>query len=236
MNNHLKILSLIAVLLLASCAGLQSRFHSVRPGETLFSISRTYGVTVKDLKSVNPRRMAQVIYPGDKIYIPFEQSPDYGNGPTFSLGSKTGGTKAVRGDRQVASVSKLSWPVNGRLSGFFGLRGRRRHEGIDIAAPRGTPVRAVKDGKVIYRGNKLRGYGNVVILRHPGGMTTVYAHMSRFNVKHGQWVKRGRSIGKVGSTGRSSGNHLHFEVRHDHEPVNPLLYLQGRYAANILTP
>jgi murein DD-endopeptidase MepM/ murein hydrolase activator NlpD len=118
----------------------------------------------------------------------------------------------------------LAWPLQGVLYGRYGVRAGRRHDGIDIAAPEGTPVLAAAAGSVLYAGEQA-GYGGLVILRHDGGLVTLYAHNSRLLVSEGDRVRRGQPIARVGETGRTSGPHLHFEVREGTRPRNPLLYL-----------
>jgi murein DD-endopeptidase MepM/ murein hydrolase activator NlpD len=98
------------------------------------------------------------------------------------------------------------------------------HDGIDIAAPEGTPIRAIEDGEVIYS-DQLRGYGNMVILRHANGIISVYAHNESNLVREGQSVARGEVVARVGSTGRVSGPHLHFEIRKNNAAQDPLRYL-----------
>lgn len=126
-----------------------------------------------------------------------------------------------------AFTGKFMRPVNGTLTSGFGMRMhpilhyRRMHTGVDISAPNGTPILAAADGIVISAGYG-RGYGNRVILDHGGGVSTLYAHASRLFVASGQHVKRGQRIAAVGSTGLSTGNHLHWEVRINGKPVNPL--------------
>jgi len=123
-------------------------------------------------------------------------------------------------------------PVRGgRWTSGFGPRGRSMHNGLDIAAPRGTPVRATADGVVTFAG-RLRGYGRVVKIRHAFGFETIYAHNSRVRVKVGQRVSRGDRIADVGSTGRSTGNHVHYEIRIDDKPVNPVKFIKA--ARNVL--
>jgi murein DD-endopeptidase MepM/ murein hydrolase activator NlpD len=121
-------------------------------------------------------------------------------------------------------ASRLAWPLDGVLYGRYGVRGGQRHDGIDIAAPEGSPVGAADDGEVIFAGEQA-GYGAVVILRHDGDLVTLYAHNARVLVKEGQRVRRGQRIATVGQTGRTTGPHLHFEVRAGTRPRNPLLYL-----------
>jgi murein DD-endopeptidase MepM/ murein hydrolase activator NlpD len=118
-------------------------------------------------------------------------------------------------------------PVKGgRRTSGFGPRGRSMHSGLDIAAPRGTPVYATADGIVTQAGRQ-RGYGRVVKIRHAFGFETVYAHLNRARVKVGQRVGRGDRIGDMGSTGRSTGNHVHYEIRIDDKPVNPVKFIEA---------
>jgi murein DD-endopeptidase MepM/ murein hydrolase activator NlpD len=119
----------------------------------------------------------------------------------------------------------FAWPVDGELRSGFGPRGGKHHDGIDIAAPVGTKVRAAADGRVIYSGDAIKGYGNMVILRHDDGVVTVYAHHSKNVAVEGGDVKRGDTIAEVGQTGAATAPHLHFEVRVDERPRDPLLYL-----------
>jgi murein DD-endopeptidase MepM/ murein hydrolase activator NlpD len=123
-----------------------------------------------------------------------------------------------------SSAARLAWPLKGVLYGRYGVRAGQRHDGIDIAAPEGTPVGAAADGTVIFAGEQA-GYGGLVILRHDGDLVTLYAHNARVLVKEGQRVRRGQPIAAVGQTGKTTGPHLHFEVRAGTRPRNPLLYL-----------
>ncbi len=131
-----------------------------------------------------------------------------------------------------ASLRKvpLGFPVFGRITSRYGYRldpfSKRYefHKGIDLKAPKGTPVRVTADGKVIFAGWRY-GYGKTVIVKHSYGYKTVYAHMSRIKVKKGRWVKAGDVVGYVGSTGKSTGSHLHYEVRKRGKTQNPYTYL-----------
>jgi murein DD-endopeptidase MepM/ murein hydrolase activator NlpD len=117
------------------------------------------------------------------------------------------------------------WPVNGPITGSFGEnRGSHMHAGIDISAPTGTPIRAAASGRVALAG-WTGGYGQYTCIQHGGGLSTCYAHQSSIGVSVGQSVSRGQVIGAVGSTGHSTGPHLHFEVRVGGSPVSPLSYL-----------
>jgi murein DD-endopeptidase MepM/ murein hydrolase activator NlpD len=123
-----------------------------------------------------------------------------------------------------SSGSGFVWPVNGVLTSGFGWRWGRMHEGIDIAVPTGTPVVAVAAGTVIYAG-WMGGYGNLVVVDHGGGLATAYGHNSGFAAGGGQSVAQGQVVAYSGSTGHSTGPHVHFEVRVNGSPVDPLGYL-----------
>jgi murein DD-endopeptidase MepM/ murein hydrolase activator NlpD len=125
---------------------------------------------------------------------------------------------------RASGSSGFIWPVNGTLTSTFGWRWGRMHEGIDIGAPGGTPIAAVASGVVIVSG-WMGGYGNLVVIDHGGGIATAYGHQSSIAVGNGQQVAQGQTIGYVGSTGHSTGNHLHFEVRVNGAAVDPLGYL-----------
>jgi murein DD-endopeptidase MepM/ murein hydrolase activator NlpD len=112
------------------------------------------------------------------------------------------------------------WPARGRVSSEYGRRWGRLHAGIDIAAPTGTSIWAAKSGTVIFSGRQ-SGYGNVIIIDHGGGLTTLYGHQSRRIAVDGQHVSQGQLIGKVGNTGHSTGSHVHFETRYGGTPRNP---------------
>ena len=135
--------------------------------------------------------------------------------------------------RERARVPSI-WPVEGESTDSFGVRGNpfggggaEFHPGQDIAAPRGTPVLAPADGRVVQAGWQ-NGYGQTVVIDHGNGLTTRYGHLSKIEVYQGQEVKRGGELGQVGSTGRSTGPHLHYEVRVGELPVSPHYYLPTR--------
>ncbi len=130
-----------------------------------------------------------------------------------------------------SSSRKFRWPVMGKISSVFGWRrspfGRRRvfHSGLDIRAPKGRGIVAAGDGRVVHSG-WMGGYGKAIVISHPGGISTLYGHCSSLLVNGGATVRAGQVIATVGSTGRSTGYHLHFEVRTNGAPLNPLRYLR----------
>ena len=141
---------------------------------------------------------------------------------TASSGGSSEGEGGGGGDT-APSASGLAWPVSGPVTSGYGPRWGRMHLGIDISAPTGTSVAAAASGSVIYAG-VMSGYGNIVVIDHGGGLATAYAHLSAIWVSGGS-VSQGQGIGAVGCTGSCTGPHLHFEVRVNGSPVNPLSYL-----------
>jgi murein DD-endopeptidase MepM/ murein hydrolase activator NlpD len=203
--------------------------HTVAPGETIYHLALEYGVTSEQLMAANDISDPRELRAGQTIVIPSARSSPAGDSAdvagddsettTAALNSADAWAAPVRAARQMA------WPVTaGVLSSPFGMRNGTMHQGIDIAAPRGTPIKAADDGVVIFAG-QLRGYGNVVILQHDGGYVTVYGHNERNLVSEGTRVERGQEIAEMGATGRARGSNLHFEVRRDNHPENPMAYL-----------
>lgn len=139
----------------------------------------------------------------------------------FNNGQKGGTSYDYR------SIGDFRWPVpsSKKISSHFGKRGSRKHEGIDIPARSGANILAARGGKVTFSG-RMRGYGNVIVVKHDGGYHTVYAHNKRNYARKGQRVSSGEVIAIVGNTGRSTGNHLHFEVRKNNRNQNPMAYFK----------
>jgi murein DD-endopeptidase MepM/ murein hydrolase activator NlpD len=207
--------------------------HVVQRGETLYRISRTYGVSVADLLEVNGLDDARSLPIGFELFVP-GAGRELGVEPAPS-GSAEGETAAVAtlphpsGDRP----SRLTWPLRaadgggraGVIYSKFGPRQGQPHDGIDISAPEGTTIVAAAPGVVIYAGER-SGYGSIVILRHAGKLLTLYAHASELLVKEGDTVAGGTPVARVGRSGRTTGPHLHFEVRDGTKPRDPLPYLR----------
>lgn len=163
-----------------------------------------------------------------------EKTPAAGKGgsETASLRRSSPPAAAPTPPRGKDAPPRLQWPVDGQVSDAFGKQSGREHDGIDIRAPLGTEVRAAADGRVIYSDDELRGYGNLVIVRHEGCWATVYAHNDRNLVAKGDFVRQGQVIARVGNTGRTSGPHLHFELRCGKVPRDPTPHLEPRTARN----
>lgn len=178
--------------------------HRVVQGDTLWDLALCYGVALEEILSINNLNPDEPLMVGTELLIPVTS-------PQVDLEG--------RDERGL-----FSWPVLGPVTSPFGLRDGRPHEGLDIAADAGTPIRAAAGGQVVYAG-PADTYGLLIILAHPGGWSTYYAHCDRIEVKTGQAVSAGELIGTVGSTGRSTGPHLHFEVRLNGIPYDPAAFL-----------
>jgi LysM repeat protein len=185
--------------------------YTVRRGETLSVIAGRFGVSERELAETNNIGDPDRLLAGQRLMIP---------------AGRGGGETLIS---RALPLKQLDWPVVGWISSVYGMRDGAMHEGIDIAADYGQKVRAVKDGRVVFAGP--RGtYGITVIIDHGGGLRTLYAHNSQVLVREGRWVRAGQPIARVGSTGRSTGPHLHLEVLLNGTPVDPLLCLRRTYA------
>lgn len=126
------------------------------------------------------------------------------------------------------ALPTFRWPVRGRVIASYGAKTNgKQNDGINVAVPEGTPVKAAEDGVVAYSGNELKGYGNLILVRHANGYVTAYAHASELMVKRGDTIKRGQIIAKSGQSGEVSSPQLHFEIRKGSSPVDPLQFLNG---------
>jgi murein DD-endopeptidase MepM/ murein hydrolase activator NlpD len=196
--------------------GAAGHWYTVQPGETLDEIAARAGVPVEDLLEINGLRGASEDPPPG---APGSGAPQDEAGQR----ARPGTVDTNAGDRDSA---RFRWPVDSpRMSSGFGTRWGRSHEGIDLTAPIGTPVLAAGSGEVVYSGGALRGYGNMVVLKHDEELMTVYAHNSVLCVKVGQRVRTGQRIALSGQSGHVTGPHVHFEVRKGQVPRDPLPYL-----------
>jgi lipoprotein NlpD len=192
------------------------RVHILRPGENLYRLSRYYGVSVDVIARANDIDDVTQLEVGRRIWIPGAK-----RGPAEESLAGAGAGSGV----QRAADLRLIWPVRGKLSSRFGRRNGRGHDGIDIPAKAGTQIVAAAAGRVIHSGRGLGDYGRVIIVKHEGHYSTVYAHNRRNRVDKGDFVEKGQVIGEVGSSGNATGSHVHFEVRRNRKPVDPLLFL-----------
>ncbi len=215
-------------LLLTACGGREPRaigvYHQVHPGQTLFRIAKTYGVDVGELSRVNRIADPADIEAGDRLFIPGARRvlevPSYRSEETATLERKLPAREI--GNSRV----QFTWPVKGKIIARFGGKNELKNNGIAIAAPQGTPIRAAEQGKVIYSGAELRDYGNLIVIDHDGGLATVYAHNQVNLVKRGERVGRGQVIAKVGMTGIAETPYVHFEIRQNAKAKDPLAFLK----------
>jgi len=221
---------LISLLLLFSCYPY-GIYHKIEKGETIYTISKTYNVDMKEIIHINNIKEPEKIKEGQVIFIPGvkETKPE-----SPKISDKKDTKKVEKIDERQTKINECAgkgcqfkpiWPVEGSITSNFGLRDGVPHDGIDIQAKEGTPIKSAENGNVIYSGNELKGYGNLIIIKHNAEYVTVYAHNEVNLVKDGDVVKKGDIIGRVGKSGRASNPHLHFEIRWKAKPVNPLLYL-----------
>jgi lipoprotein NlpD len=196
-------------------------YHVVERHQTLYRICKTYGVDIQEVASLNRIADHSKIQASQRIFIP-------GAKKVLKVEILIDDVVAESSEREKIAYKKLNfiWPVEGQIVVGFEENERKRHQGIDIASPPGTPIKASGSGAVLYSGNTIRGYGNLIILRHSEGFVTIYAHNQVNLVEEGSWVERGQTIGKVGQTGRASGPHLHFEIRRNNKAIDPLLFFK----------
>jgi len=231
-----------------------SDVHVVAPGETLHSIARLYGKPVLVLAKANNISPDTMVKVGDRIIIPDVHQPlpaapagpraeapaIASPGPNMAAAESPHSARIVESMEQAGqkgagapaeatgAVPSFRWPARGRIITGFGPKPNGlQNDGINLALPEGTPIKAAEDGVVAYAGNELKGYGNLVLLRHSNGFVTAYAHASEILVKRGDQVKRGQVIAKSGQTGSVTSPQLHFEIRKGATPVDPSQYLNG---------
>lgn len=217
------------------------RYHTVKPGETAYAISRLYDVDVHGLMRLNRIKAPYTITVGQRLLLPGAYAPAAVAATTRApvppapaprrpapeeevLGAKPAPAKVP--PPPARSAGRFAWPVVGPIiSGFGPKPGGLYNDGINISGPAGAPVRAAENGVVAYAGNELRGFGNLLLVRHAGGWTTAYAHNEQLLVERGDTVKRGQIIGRVGNTGQVRTPQLHFEIRQGEKAVDPLRLL-----------
>ncbi len=196
--------------------------HTVREGDTLYGISRTYGCEPSLLAAVNGLEPPYLIFPGQSLLLPLAEEQSCLAGEAEEALADTAAVAALALPH---AEQALIWPVEGEISSPFGEREEGFHWGLDIAVPLETPVRAAAAGTVIEAGWKNEGYGYAVLIDHGAGRVTLYGHCSAVLAEEGQCVEQGETVALSGSTGRSTGPHVHFELRQGEDWLDPLEYL-----------
>ena len=206
-----------------------AQYHIVKKGDTLYSIAREHNVDVASLTRKNNLQAPYTLYVGQKLALS-------GSSYKQARAKTQPKAKASISTKRAAQTSsytppknrtaKFMWPVKGTVISGFGVIGKgRKNDGINIKAARGAAVKAADKGTVAYAGNELKGFGNLILIKHPDGWITAYAHNEKLLVRKGQKVIKGEKIATVGSTGGVNSPQLHFEVRAGKKAVNPRKYL-----------
>ena len=227
-----------------------SGVHIVAPGETLSRISRLYGKSLAELARANRLAPSAHLRVGDRIIIPGVQTskrlskaaiaqakpaapaaPKEPANESISVAQVPElptGANPSKSAEATGALPTFRWPARGRvIAGYGPTPNGVQNDGINIALPEGTPVKAAEDGTVAYAGNELKGYGNLVLIRHPNGYVTAYAHAKELMVKRGDQIKRGQVIARSGQTGNINAPQLHFEIRKGAAPLDPTRFLSG---------
>lgn len=215
-----------------------SRYHIVDRGDTLYNISKRYNVDMPKLSAENHLQAPFTLKIGQRLTIPdsiYRKSPTPNKQTShintaktkLSAGKTSSAKQYTYSQPSLNRKQKFDWPVKGPVISDFGpIAKGRNNDGINIKAASGTPVKAADSGTVAYAGNELRGFGNLVLIKHSDGWVTAYAHNQVLKVKKGQKVIRGQQIATVGATGGVGTPQLHFETRAGKKAMNPQNYLR----------
>jgi lipoprotein NlpD len=247
------IVFLLMLLFISGCSSSGYRTynvstHKVRKGETLYSIAWRYDLDYKDVARWNKIRSPYNIYVGQELWLSsrYPAKHTYG-GQKASTSSSTSASAKTQTKRTYAPKATQQkqrkkansdvrsypsgrltwqWPATGKIIRTYSTTNQGK-KGIDIAGKTGQPVVAAAEGKVVYGGVGLKGYGKLIIIKHNDNFFSAYAHNNKILVKEGTWVKRGQKIAEIGKTDADRAM-LHFEIRRNGNPVNPLGYLPKR--------
>lgn len=188
--------------------------YIVKRGDTVYGVSRANGITMNDLVRINSLRQPYALAVGQQLKLPGRSE---GAAPRVAIAPPP-----------PVSGQGFMWPVSGTVISNYGPKQAGYHnDGVNIRAPMGSSVYAAETGVVVHASNKLRGYGNLILIKHDNGWVTAYAHNDKLLVKKGDTVVRGQVVAEVGSTGRVDSPQLHFEMRKGSRAVNPIQYLRS---------
>lgn len=213
----------------------EQKTYTVRKGDTLYSIARKFDSNVTEVARQNNIKAPYTLKPGQKLVV--KSWDDLGVisakttgktalNPPEAKAQKTPTKQAIKIPKS-AQGKRFNRPVSGKIIEKFGpTKSGANNDGINISAKAGTPILAADKGTVAYAGNDLKGYGNLILLKHDNGWFTAYAHADKISVKKGALVNAKQAIGTVGKTGGVKTPQLHFEVRYKTKPVDPSLYLK----------
>ncbi len=209
---------------------IAARTHVVKPGETVYRISTMYKVEQSDLKSANGIGPDNSLRVGQRLAIPGDQPRT--TRVAAAPARPSSGAPTPRNKPPLPTPPPVTgdfiWPAEGRIISRFGPKADGLHnDGINIAVPEGTPVRAAQSGVVAYAGNELRGYGNLLLVRHSNGWMTAYAHNGELLVQRGATVTKGQTIALAGRTGSVQTAQVHFEIRRGSQALDPIKAMSG---------
>ena len=224
--GKVNIAKFFVLILLSGCALFPPGiYHRVQKNETLWRISKVYQVDLEELARINHLSDATKIKEGQLLFVPGAKERKDTLAYIPRPPSPRTEARTEEREKEPPQLLDFGWPLKGEILVGFGKQSGKRHQGLDIEGKEGTPIVAIYDGIVTYSNDKLRGYGNMVIIKHNEDYSSVYAH-NRINlVKEGESVKKGQVIAQVGSTGWVDVPHLHFEIRERGKAVNPVFYL-----------
>ncbi len=238
----------------ATVAAVSSNVHFVNHGDTLMTIAKRNNISPEQLARANHLPAGAKLKVGDKITVPtktasaepvpakpvavaaapatVQQVATAAPAPTekaaLAASNDQPAAPSIAKPDSTSGLPSFRWPAKGRVIAAYGAKTNGKdNDGINLSLPVGTPVKAADDGVVAYSGNELKGYGNLILVRHSNGYVTAYAHASELLVKRGDTIKRGQIIAKSGQTGEVESPQLHFEIRKGSTPVDPMQFLDG---------
>ena len=195
--------------------------YKIKKGDTLYKIAKCSSTNILEIKNKNTNINEKKLIVGSLINLPY-YSIDNCKLKSQKIAKKN---KSIK--KSIKSKEIFIWPVQGSIITYFGKqKGGRKNDGINIISVKGNPVRAAMSGKVIYRGNELLAWGNLIIIKHKNNWTTAYAHLDKLLVKKGEIIKTGDIIASVGATGNVDKSQLHFQVRKNSKPLDPMKFLK----------
>jgi murein DD-endopeptidase MepM/ murein hydrolase activator NlpD len=212
----------------------------MKNGDSLYGIALQHRVSLEDLKRANGITDPTKVWAGKVLYVPSQSAPAPVQAPPQNqvprivqvaprvINAQPEGNTPINAGPAPTEVAagKFRWPVRGRVIAGFGKRPDGSHnDGVNVAVPQGTEITAAEAGKVAYAGNELKGYGNLVLIRHANGWVSAYAHADQILVRPNDEVRRGQVIARAGKTGAVDQPQVHFELRQGSRPVDPVPHL-----------
>jgi len=210
----------------------QQRYYRVKKGDTLYSIAKAHGMTVAELARLNNIHSPYTISIDQRLKLTEVEEFSSNNSKTTVTKTTQAQTTSAKNTTKNITIPKSAQskrfdkPANGKIIQRFGSTENAHNDGINIAGKLGDPIKAADSGQVVYAGNELKGYGNLMLIKHKDGWITAYAHNNKLLVKKGAQVVKGQKIATMGQTGNVKSPQLHFEVRYKTKVVDPELYLK----------